>query len=393
MRVRVLELRLLAVALAVLWAATSVLVLLAYRPGGPVDLLVGASILVPAGIGLLAAVYPPSARSMPAFRLIAGLAVGSGLVLLPSLAGLYRQLTDRGLQTLLPSVEASYSWALALAGTALFSGMGLARRMRGRAGRAHRLAIALALGAGMATISGTLVAAVAAANDLAIRDRPAIASRFGPTDPALVPPKCSDPLAAGATAQLVVTMDATVDGGSLGSARIRGSRSGSDFAWTAEVGTSSVLGLAGAARIGDRAWTRDPGAAWQVMRAGAVAGEDLDLPIMETALNQASRTAAEDLGLSYLEGARARHCRVAIDGTTYRAAFPQVRWLAGSTDLRRWRGEVEYWVFGDGQVGRIDAWLEGEGFAIKPDAVRARLETELTATDRGSPVAITAPGP
>ena len=35
------------------------------------------------------------------------------------------------------------------------------------------------------------------------------------------------------------------------------------------------------------------------------------------------RTTAEDRGLEFVEGAAARHCRVAIDGTTFVAAFPQ----------------------------------------------------------------------
>lgn len=388
MRVRVFELRLLAGALCGLWAATAVLVEIAYRPGGPVDFLVGVTILLPAAIAGVAVIYPPSARSMDAFRVIAGLAVASGLLLLPSLAGLYRQLTDRGLQTLLPSVEASYSWGLALAGTALFSGMGLARRVRSGSGRPGRLAIAIGTGAAMAAISGTLVAAVATANDLALRDRPAAASRFGPTNPDVVPPTCNTPIVIPTSAEIVVTMAGTIDGGSLGSARIRGSRSGTDFAWTAEVGTSTVFGLTGEARIGDRAWSRDVASGWQAVPPARVAGGALDLLVLQTALEASRLTAAEDVGLSYVEGARARQCRVVVDGTTYRAAFPQVSYFAGATDLRHWRGEVDYWVFGDGEVGSVDAWIEGEGFALRPDAIRGRLETELTATDRGDPVTI-----
>ncbi len=393
MRVRVFELRLLAAALSGLWAATAVLVEIAYRPGGPVDFLVGITILLPAAIAGLAVIYPPSARSMDAFRTIACLAVASGLLLLPSLAGLYRQLTDRGLQTLLPSVEASYSWGLALAGTALYCGMGLARRVRSGSGRPRRLAIAIGTGAAMAAISGTLVAAVATANNLAIRDRPAAASRFGPTNPDIVPPACNKPIVTPTTAQIVVTMTGTVDGGSLGSARIRGSRSAKDFAWTAEVGTSTVFGLTGEARIGNRAWSRDIAAGWQEVPVARVAGGALDLPVLETALEPSRLTAAEDVGLSYVEGARARQCRVVVDGTTYRAAFPEVTYFVGATDLRRWRGEVDYWVFGDGEVGSMDAWIEGEGFALRPDAIKGRLETELTATDRGSAVTIGPPVP
>ena len=41
MRVRAFELRLIAVALVVCWSVAAGLVLLAYRPGGPLDLIVG----------------------------------------------------------------------------------------------------------------------------------------------------------------------------------------------------------------------------------------------------------------------------------------------------------------------------------------------------------------
>ena len=40
-----------------------------------------------------------------------------------------RQLVDRGLQTLLPSLEVAYPWALAILGTSLFAGLGIARRV------------------------------------------------------------------------------------------------------------------------------------------------------------------------------------------------------------------------------------------------------------------------
>jgi hypothetical protein len=94
-----------------------------------------------------------------------------------------------------------------------------------------------------------------------------------------------------------------------------------------------------------------------------------------------------------VEGAEARHCRVAIDGSTFRLAFPQVRWMAGDTDLHRWRGELDYWVFTDDQVGVADAWIAGEGFELQPGAVQARIEADLTATYRGSSITVAPPAP
>src|ERR671910_323596 len=96
MRARRLELRLLGSALAAAWGLAAVLVLLAYRPGGPLDLVLG---------------------------------VGSLLVLLPSIGSVLNQLRALGSQTLMPSLEAAYPWLLALAGTSLFAGFGLARRL------------------------------------------------------------------------------------------------------------------------------------------------------------------------------------------------------------------------------------------------------------------------
>src|SRR5665647_832086 len=121
--------RLLAAGLTALWAATSLLVLVAYRPGGPADLLVGGALLLPVGIAAMALAWPPAAHGPQAFPLIGALAVGTGLILIPSLASLWRQIADRGLQTLLPSLEAGYPWALAILGTSLFSALGEARRV------------------------------------------------------------------------------------------------------------------------------------------------------------------------------------------------------------------------------------------------------------------------
>jgi hypothetical protein len=119
--------------------------------------------------------------------------------------------------------------------------------------------------------------------------------------------------------------------------------------------------------------------------------ESLDRAVLEAALDPQQRTAAEDLGLAYVEGARARRCRVAVDGVVFRAAFPQVRWLVGDTDLADWRGEIDAWVFADGQLGRAEGRLGGPGFAISSGAIRCDITATLTATKRGEPVRVTPP--
>jgi hypothetical protein len=391
-RVRLLELRLLAVCLAILWALVAAFLLVGYRPGGPVDLLVGIAALVPLGVALAAVAWPPAARSGTAFRLIGALGVATIIILLPVLGGLVQQLVERGLQTLLPSPETAYPWLLAIVGTSVFASLGLARRILGpESRRPRRFGVAIALGVGLAAISGTALAGATVANEVALRNQPAAASRYGPTDPALLPPACDAPLSAGSTAQLTLDVGGTLDGRSLGTGRVRGSRSGDDFRWLAEVTTTREIGFAGAALLGQSGWVRAAGTRWAAAPVADVRGESLDLAAIDAALEPLQRTAAEDRGLTYVEGARARRCRIAVDGATFRRAFPQVRWLVGETDLATWRDEIDYWVFADGQVGRIEGRLGGPGFGIQPDGVRAELTTTLTATDRGGPVTILPP--
>jgi hypothetical protein len=391
-RVRLLELRLLAVGLAGLWAAVAVLLLVGYRPGGPVDILVGIASLAPLGVAAAAVAWPPAARGGLAFRAIAGLGVATVIVLLPTLAGLVQQLVDQGLQTLLPSLETAYAWTLAIVGTSLFAGLGIARRVLGpESARPGRMAAAIGIGLGLAAVSAAAMAGATIANELALRDQPASASRYGPTDPAMVPPLCDAPLVPGGTAQLTLQLGGTVDLRSLGDARVRGARSGRDFRWLGEVTTTRQIGFAGAAVLGGDGWMREPGTRWRTVPLPTAEAEALDLSVISAALDPLERAPAEDIGLAYVEGARARRCRIAVDGTVFREAFPQVRWLVGDTDLTTWRGEIDVWVFADGQVGRAEGRLGGGGYAIDPNAVRAELTTVLTATNRGEPVTITPP--
>jgi hypothetical protein len=391
-RVRLLELRLIAVGLAALWATVAILLLAGYRPGGPADLLVGFAALAPLAVAVSAVVWPPAARGRFAFRTIAALGVATAIVLLPTLASLVQQLVDQGLQTLLPSLETAYPWVLAILGTSLFAGLGVARRFLGpESGRRVRFGAATAVGIGLAAVSAGVLAGATIANELALRDQPAVASRYGPTDPARVPPLCDGALAAGPTAQLTLDLGGTVDLRSLGIARVRGTRAATDFRWLAEVTTTRDIGLAGAAAVGDRGWTRQSGTRWVEVPYAAAAGESLDLTVVDAALDSLQRTTAEDLGLVYVEGARARRCRVAVDGATFREAFPQVRWLVGDADLEDWRGSLDFWAFADGQLGRAEGRLGGPGFAIEDGAIRGELTAVLTAIRRGAPATITPP--
>ncbi|HEY7522590.1 MAG TPA: hypothetical protein VH720_02895 [Candidatus Limnocylindrales bacterium] len=391
MRVRTLELRLIAAALFASWTLAAALVLLGYRPGGPVDLLVGASAALPALVALAALVWPPVGRGDRVFAALVCLGAASLLVLVPAIGILLGRLVAGGPQTLVPSLEAAYPWLLALVGTSLLAGMGIARRMLGPAAvRGRRLRRGLVVATGLTLVAGGAFASVAVANEIALRDIPATGSRFGPTDPIVEPPPCDEPVAAGSSARIDLHLEGDVDGRPLGSISATGSRSGTDFRWVASVATRRRLGVFGGARIGDVAWTLSPGAGWRRVEIVDGAG-GLDARVVRLALAPATLPATEVLGLASFDGARARQCRIAIDGETFRRVFPQVELLIGDADVTRWRGELDYWVFADGELGRVAGSVNGIATGIDALAIQATVTATLTATDRGRVILIPSP--
>ena len=378
------ELRLIAVALVASWSVAGGLVLLAYRPGGPFDLVVGLLALVPIAIALAGAIWPPVARGNLVFPGIVWLGIGALLCLVPSITGVVTQLLAYGSRTLLPSFEAAYPWLLALFATSLFSGLGVARRIRGtEALRRHRLVVGTAIAALVTLLSGGTFAAVAVANDIALRDRPVEASRFGPTSGLQQPPTCVAPLEDGPSARLNLQMSATVDLRPVGTVELSGIRVGEEFRWLAYVATIHQLSQYGSARIGGEAWQIAPGTTWQAVPPASADADTVDLRALDVALTPALRATAEDRGVEVIEGARARRCRVAVDGRIFGSAFPQAVWLVGPADLHRWRGQLDYWVFLDGELGQIAGSANGEATAIVPNAISGTIEVRLVATERG----------
>jgi hypothetical protein len=393
-RVRTYELRLIGLVLAMCWVVAAGLVLIAYRPGGPIDVAVGLAALLPAVVAFAGVRWPPVARGDRAFAAMVWLAAGSLLVLVPSIADVTSQLGARGVQTLLPSVEAAYPWVLGLLGTCLFTGFGIARRRLGEAAmRRRRLVRGITLAALLAATTAMVFAAVAMGNELALRDRVAASSRFGPTDIDREPPICDGEMGIGPSARLGVHFDGTLDGRSMGTIELAGERNRSDVRWLAYVATGRELGLHGAAVIGRDAWLRQPFAGWRRATPAEVGDAALDLTVFRAALSPEARTAAESRGVGVIEGARSRQCRIFIDGPTFRAAFPQVAWLLGDADLAHWRGQLDYWVFLDGQIGRIVLSINGDATDIQVGALQSTVRVELSATDRGAEVHLTPPTP
>jgi len=82
---------------------------------------------------------------------------------------------------------------------------------------------------------------------------------------------------------------------------------------------------------------------------------------------------------------------VAVDGATLRLALPEVDLLVGDADLSRWRGQIDYWVFADGQLGQANGYAGGPALELEPNALQATIRFQMTAIDRGSPFTINPP--
>ncbi len=392
MRVRTIVLRILGVILVALWFTVVALLVAGYHPGGPADLAVALAATGPTLIALASVAWPPVARGDRPFAAVVWLGLGAVLLLVPSIAGIVSQLAGLGPQTLLPSPEAAYPWLLALVATALFAGLGISRRRLGEtAVRRRRLVVGTVSAIAMVLAAGSLFSATAIVNELALGNRPAIASRFGPTDPSLEPPECGADLSAGSTARVELHLDAAVDGRPTGQVVIAGVRNGPDVRWTGFAATAQLVGQVGVIRIGSHAWVRDPGTSWVAATLDAVAGQDLDRRLVLDALTPANRSVAEDRGLAFIEGARARHCRITIDADTLRRSLPQISLLIGEADISRWRADLDYWVFGDGQLGQVDGRASGPATGLAENALLATVRFRMTAVDRGIPVTLVPP--
>jgi hypothetical protein len=391
-RVRLFELRLLAVALTLLWAAGGGIVLIAYRPGGPLDVLVGVAASLPFLVSVAAIVWPPLVKGSRGAAGVFWLGLAAGLLLIPSITSVIGQLLGGGTQALLPSAEFVYPWALALFATSLFAGLGVSRQFVSEVGFGRRRMLASIAFALVATSAiGVAYGGVSLADDAALQDKPAAYSRFGPTAANLVPPDCTHTLKVADSAKLDVDLWGDVDQRSAGTVSLSGHRLGSDVSWTAQVVRDDLFGQYEVVRIGASAWTLAPGSSWQTVAPGDVQNDLVDATALGEALSSTNRATAEYLGLEYVEGARARHCRVAVDGDTFVASFPQSKWLTKNAVLNAWRGEIDFWVFGDGEVGMISGNVNGSAQEILPHGIQATIKVKMTATERDTQVTISPP--
>ncbi len=392
MRVRQFELRLLAVALTVLWGLGGLIALAAYRPGGPVDIFVGLAATLPLPVSVAAIVWPPLVRSDRGAAGVFWLGLGASLLLLPSIAGLSNQIVEGGTQPLLPSLEVVYPWVLALFATSLFAGLGLSRQLISEVGIGRRrLAASLSFALATTFVIGAVFTGVSLADNAALADRPGVHSRFGPTSSALIPPPCNGVIVDARSSQVELDIWGDVDGRSAGTATLTGSRSGANVSWKAQVTRSDLFVEYGVVVLGTSAWTLEPDGQWQSTGKAGLGADMLDATALQQALSETNRATAEDRGLEYVEGARARRCRVAVDGPTFMATFPQLAWLSGDASVKAWRGQLDYWIFGDGELGRVEGFVNGSAQDILPHGLLATFNVRMTATDRDSGVSISAP--
>jgi hypothetical protein len=259
-------------------------------------------------------------------------------------------------------------------------GLGLGRQ---------RLALGTALGLTLTFVAAAPFGAAALANDHALRatGAPGSLSHFGPTDPSLVPPTCSRNPRRPASAHATATAHATLDEQPIGTALAEGDRQGGDEAWQLQASTEWSSTRIDFESRGGQARVRRNAGDWVAAGSGALLG--LDTALLERALSSAALAASEDFGFELVGGARARHCRIAIDGATALESFAALRILAGQDILAKgrifgeWRGTLDYWVFGDGELGVANATISGLPGGIWPrSGLRGVLNVRLEVTDR-----------
>ena len=413
-RVRLLWLRVAAIIIAVLWAATTVALLVAYRPGGPIDPAVAVGPLIATLASIAAVAWPPVARDRSAAGALAWVGILTILVLAPSLANLLGTLPapgsrGDGFSAFLPSPESAYGWFIALGGTGVFCGTGIAHHFLAAPSlRRPRLALGVVIAVALTGISAGVSGVAALANEFAIKASPQV-SEWGPTDPAAIPPPCTWPVRAGETARVSIDAALVVDERVARQAELDGARSGRDATWEGSTGTWLGPGdpratgspAAPADRsswiaVDDRAWTRaGTGMAWKAVDRATI-GPTLDMALVDGVLNERGLLAAEDLGIELVGAAPARHCRLLVDGPAALRAFPPLEWLAGTEAqgalIESWRGDLDWWVFTDGELGLSRVRVGGPVPAGWPvGGVYAVLQATLSATDRAAPQEIRPP--
>ena len=384
-----LHLRLLAALLTASWTAFGVVFLATYRPGVAAPILLAT--FVPALLAAISLWRPPTDAAGRGQAAAPWLSLVALLVLVATIASIIDLRGDGLRRPFAPSAELWRAIVVALLLTAVFTALGLAASVRG-VPRAGRIAAVVATVL-VSTLVGAAGVAGATSVDLAEAVPPSFWETVGRDE---APTRCHDALVVMPAAVVTVTATLTVDGVQHGDVELAGDRVGNDERWHADLATSTRTGTVGYVAKGGRAWRAIDDGAWQPaphLRAGA-----LDRAIV-AAVDEADRQAAvEDVGEERLGSLPARRCRAQVRGPGAFQAFPALRPLArldlASEEpmLHFWQGELEWWVFREGEVALGRVGIEG----LPPrewsrSGIQGRLEARLIAADRTPPQAIEVP--
>ncbi len=383
------HLRSLATLLAVLWIVFAAMLLVTYRPGVADPRFVLA--FVPALVAAVAIRWPPRAGRSGVTG--AALAVAAVVLLVSAVVAVLPLRADPLRQPLAPSAETWYAVALVLLLTTAFAGLGLAgllppvRAATALAGVVFVIALTVA---GTAALAAALVSAP-------LRPVPAAASPWRPRDAASPLPPCQGAVRLMPAARVEVTATLTIDGVEQGEVTIAGARRDADERWHSESRTLWRRVSVDHIRSAGRAWRAVDSGEWEPMPAVTGAGA-LDAAVVANIEAEDRQLAVEDVGEELLGGVPARRCRAAVRGPGALRAFPALRPLIGgelfdeTPLLSQWQGELEWWVFSDGELGVASVSLHGlPGREWPQRGIKGRLDARLVAADAATPERIGAP--
>ncbi len=174
---------------------------------------------------------------------------------------------------------------LALFATSLFAGLGLSRQLISEVGVGRRR-FAASVGFALITtfVIGAVFTGVSLADNAALADRAGAHSRFGPTSATLIPPECNGKIVGARTAQVDLDLWGDVDGRSVGTAGLIGSRSGENVSWKAQVARTDLFGEYGVTILGSNAWTLQPDGEWTAAKKSGLESDLLDATVLAQAL-------------------------------------------------------------------------------------------------------------
>lgn len=376
----------LAALLTVTWATLALALLATPATAGSTHLLLCLAAFVPALVSAAAIAWPvaPDGRW--------GWAVGwlgvSALLLAIPFAILIGGLLAAGVaKPIVPSAGIAYAGLLAVLATTVYGAYGWpAARRVSRAGphptgHLRPALVGLALTGLVAATGGIALAA----SDVSL---------------AGVPPDCRNVQIA-PYPRVTIDARADIDGTTIATATVSGERSGPDEHWSGAAGGDAVddrtfeyaLG-GGSARL------RTDTGEWQIVGDAEAADQGHLDGRVGSFLAEPGRPPVEDLGVDLVDGAPARHCRISVSGPHAVRAFLPLGWLLGRAPLDRgpalgvWRGDLDWWSFADGKLGRATALIGGHpSDAWTIPGLRGTLRAEMWVAERDVPRTIEEPLP